>query len=127
MNSCKKNALHSRLSSFLKRISASGWLARGSPLAWMAVRLGGGIADIMAMMPMLGAGPPPAAERLLGGPARAPATFNPGIPIPTERRRREISGGGGEGRARGGENTEHATHRVGRGPPGFDPEMQTIS
>lgn len=84
--------MHSRPSSFLKHISASGWLALGSPLAWMAFRLGGGIADIMAMMPMLGAGPP-LTERLLGGPARAPATFSPGIPIPTERQRREISGG----------------------------------
>ena len=55
----------------------------------MAVRLGGGIADIMAMIPMLGAttGPAwPPGVRLLG-PPRAPAAASPGIPIPTERRK----------------------------------------
>ena len=54
----------------------------------MAVGLGGGIADIMAMMPMLGAttgpAPPPGPPVRLFGP-RAPAAASPGIPIPTEK------------------------------------------
>ena len=56
--------------------------------AWMAVRLGGGIADIMAMIPMLGATGPawPPGFRLFG-PPRAPAAASPGIPIPTARRK----------------------------------------
>ena len=54
----------------------------------MAVRLGGGIADIMAMIPMLGATGPawPPGFRLFG-PPRAPAAASPGIPIPTARRK----------------------------------------
>ena len=52
---------------------------------WMAVRLGGGMADIMAMMPMPGAtGPAWVPGVRLLGPPRAPAAASPGIPIPTE-------------------------------------------
>ena len=52
----------------------------------MVVRLGGGNADIMAIMPMLGVPAIPGPVRLFG--PTAPTAASPGIPIPTERRKR---------------------------------------